>query len=252
MKELRRVAQTGKMPPAMKLFMADRKPVEEFYDLENDPHEINNLANNPKHKDLLEKFRKVHKEWISETRDLGLIPEPEIVLREKKAGSRYAILADSKDKTLSERLGKMASLASEGPKAMPELLKGLFDKDAAVRYWAATGIGNIGNLSEEAVTSCLNTLEKETSTVVRIAAARALIRMKTKEETALAELSKSLESPEEWSRLHAAIALDEADEQARPALPALQKALKDQPNKYIVRVANKAVNDLLGTNNTVK
>lgn len=252
MKELRRVAKTGKMPPAMKLFMADRKPVEEFYDLQNDPHEINNLATDPKYKEQLEKFRKVHKQWIKETRDLGLIPEPEMVLREKQAGSRYDILGKTDDKTLPERLGRMAALASEGTKALPELLKGLQDKDAAVRYWAATGIGNIGRLSDEATRACLNILEKETSTVVRIAAGRALLRMKTEEKKALSELSKSLESPEEWSRLHAVIALDEADEQARPVLTSLKEALKNQPNKYIIRVANKAVNDLLGTTNTVK
>jgi uncharacterized sulfatase len=252
MKELRRVAKTGKMPPAMKLFMADRKPVEEFYDLQNDPHEINNLATDPKYKEQLEKFRKVHKQWIKETRDLGLIPEPEMVLREKQAGSRYDILGKTDDKTLPERLGRMAALASEGTQALPELLKGLQDKDAAVRYWAAIGIGNIGRLSDEATRACLNILEKETSTVVRIAAGRALLRMKTEEKKALSELSKSLESPEEWSRLHAAIALDEADEQARPVLTSLKEALKNQPNKYIIRVANKAVNDLLGTTNTVK
>ena len=41
------------------------------------------------------------------------------------------------------------------------------------------------------------------------------------------------------------------DEQARPALQALQEALVDQPNKYIIRVANRAVNELLGTNHQV-
>ena len=252
MKELRRVAATGQMPSAMGLFMADRKPVEEFYDLQNDPHEINNLANDHKHKDQLEKFRKVHKEWIKETRDLGLIPEPEMVLREKKAGSRYDILAKTEDNTLPERLGRMASLASEGEQALPELLKGLKDKDAAVRFWAATGIGNVGKPLKEVTTACLGILEKEGSTIVRIAVARALLRLKTNEKKALSELSKSLKSAEQWSRLHAAIVLDEANEKARPALPALKNALKNQPNKYIVRVANKAVNDLLGTANTVK
>ena len=251
MKELRRIAKEGKMPPAMKLFMANRKPVEEFYDLQNDPHEINNLATDPAHRETLHRFRKVHTEWIKDTRDLGLIPEPEMELREKKAGSRYAILANTSDKSLPERLGKMASLASEGPQAFPALLEGLKDQDAAVRYWAATGIGNIGIKSEDAIISCLNALAKESSTVVRIAAARALLRMKEGEQAALKELSQSLESPEQWSRLHAAIALDEADEQARPALKSLQLALKDQPNKYIIRVANKAVNDLLKTNKSV-
>jgi len=79
----------------------------------------------------------------------------------------------------------------------------------------------------------------------------ALLRMNTDEPAALAELEKSLRSPEQWSRLHAAIALDEAGEQARPAIAALKESLKNQPNKYITRVANKALNDLLGTQNSV-
>ncbi|MGJ8696290.1 MAG: sulfatase-like hydrolase/transferase [Verrucomicrobiaceae bacterium] len=252
MKELRRIAQTDQMPPAMKLFMADRKPVEEFYDLQNDPHEINNLVNDPAQKENLTRFRKAHTAWIKDTRDLGLIPEPEMEIREKQFGSRYGILAETKDTTLPERLGSMANLASSGPQALPKLLAGLNDKDSSVRYWAATGIGNVGIRSEESVIACLALLEKETSTVVRIATARALLRMKAEEKAALAELSKSLESPEQWSRLHAAIALDEADEQARPALPALKKALKNQPNKYIVRVTNKAVNDLEATSDKVE
>ncbi len=33
--------------------------------------------------------------------------------------------------------------------------------------------------------------------------------------------------------------LDEMDHQARPALASLRKGLKDQPNKYIIRVINK-------------
>ena len=52
--------------------------------------------------------------------------------------------------------------------------------------------------------------------------------------------------------LAAAIVLDEMDEQAKPAIPALKKALVNQPNKYIVRVANRALNELLGTNNVVR
>ena len=44
---------------------------------------------------------------------------------------------------------------------------------------------------------------------------------------------------------------DEMDEAARPALDSLKAALEKQPNKYIVRVANRAVNDLLGTDNKV-
>ena len=52
-------------------------------------------------------------------------------------------------------------------------------------------------------------------------------------------------------RLNAAIVLDEMDEQARPAVMALKEALKDRQNKYVVRVANRALNELLGTSNIV-
>lgn len=253
MMELRRIAKEGEMPPAMKLFMAKKKPVEEFYDLHADPHEINNLANDPSQQERLSRFREVHAKWIRDTRDLGLIPEPDLELREKAAGSRYGILSNNDDPTLPARLGKIAAQASNGEAALPDLLNGLTDRDAAVRYWAATGIGNIGiPAKEKAAGAIRKTLKNDSSTVVRIAASRALLRMKSSEEAALTELMSALESPEQWSRLHAAIALDEADEQARSAIPALKKSLKNQPNKYIVRVANKALNDLLATNNKVE
>ncbi len=37
----------------------------------------------------------------------------------------------------------------------------------------------------------------------------------------------------------------------RSALADWQQALKNQPNKYIVRVANRAINELLDTNHSV-
>jgi uncharacterized sulfatase len=88
MKEIRRVHAAGKLPPAARLFMAERKAVEELYDLKNDPHEIHNLAGNPKYAGRLKRMREVHLQWVRDTKDLGLMPEPELVEREKKYGSR--------------------------------------------------------------------------------------------------------------------------------------------------------------------
>jgi uncharacterized sulfatase len=70
-------------------------------------------------------------------------------------------------------------------------------------------------------------------------------------EQALPVLVQQLKSEHEWVRLNAAIVLDEIDGQARPAIQDLQAALKDKQNKYVVRVANRALNELLGTSHTV-
>ena len=77
-----------------------------------------------------------------------------------------------------------------------------------------------------------------------------MLRMNSTQQ-ALAVLGRELTGDQEWARLRAAIVLDEAGEQARPLLPQLKACLKDQPNKYITRVANRTVNQLLGTAHVV-
>ena len=69
---------------------------------------------------------------------------------------------------------------------------------------------------------------------------------------ALPVLIDTLDSPYQWARLQAAIVLDEMGPMARPAEEALKAALEGQPNKYITRVANHALNVMNGTQNTVK
>jgi len=250
MKEIRRVDAAGKLPAAAKLFMAERKAVEELYDLKNDPHEINNLAGDPKYRRTLETMRQVHLEWVRQTRDLGLIPEPELIEREKRFGNRYAILRQQGGEELSKQLGEIAVLASAGKEALPKLLEAMKHSDAAVRYWGATGIGNVGAEATAAEGRMAAALEDE-SVSVRVAAARALCRM-GKPGRALPVLVAALEGEHQWGRLQAAIVLGEIGEQARPAEPALKKALAGQPNKYITRVANRALNVMNGTNNVVR
>jgi len=76
MQEMRRLNAEGKLKGPQKQYFEETKPVEELYDTRNDPYEVSNLAGNPKCRDVLERMRKVHAEWASETGDIGLIPEP--------------------------------------------------------------------------------------------------------------------------------------------------------------------------------
>lgn len=249
MRELRRVHALGQLPAAAARFMADHKPTEELYDLQQDPHEIHNLANSLEHQAILKRMREAHLEWVLQTRDLGLLPEPEIVRREQALKSRYAILRQPGGEPLVEDLRKTASLSLQGSEALPQLIQRVGAQDAAVRYWALIGIGNLAikaTVAQEVTRSAL----KDESPSVKIAAARALCHMNQPEQ-ALPVLVQQLKSEHEWVRLNAAIVLDEIDGQARPAIQDLQAALKDKQNKYVVRVANRALNELLGTSHTV-
>ena len=256
MKELRRVHDAGNLPEAAALFMADQKPVEELYDLKSDPHEIHNLAADPSHKQVLDRMRARHLKWVVDTRDIGLIPESEIEIREQAAGGRYNILLNS-DPGLIQRIRDVSSLAIGGVEGGERLFAALDDKDSIVRYWAAIGIGNLSvgglksPLDSKTTTLKLKALTEDGSPCVRIASARALLKL-SEAELALSVLKKELQGEHQWARLRATIVLDEAGEQARPLIPELQACLTDQPNKYITRVANRTLNVLQGTSNEVK
>jgi uncharacterized sulfatase len=71
----------GKLNKDQMKFMAEKRPVDELYDIEKDPHELNNLAVNPKYAGVLNDLKKRLDRWIAETDDKGRYPESEAVLK---------------------------------------------------------------------------------------------------------------------------------------------------------------------------
>jgi arylsulfatase A-like enzyme len=65
----------GKLSGPELLFMQPRKPEEELYDVNADPHEIKNLAGSPEHEGILRDLRGKVQGWIQETNDQGRFPE---------------------------------------------------------------------------------------------------------------------------------------------------------------------------------
>lgn len=72
---LREDYAAGKLNETQELLFREVRPAEEFYDTEQDPYEINNLANDPNHAAELQAMRKRLADWMSETNDQGRIPE---------------------------------------------------------------------------------------------------------------------------------------------------------------------------------
>ena len=254
MKELRTLFETGKLGETPSKYFSKTKPVEELYDTKVDPHELNNLAANPIYRDILRNMRHAHEKWVVDTGDLGLIAEPILIEKQNQLGDQYSILRSTSDPSLNKRIAKVALAASSGAEAIPDLIAALDDKDAAVRYWGATGLGTIGEIAKDSQDK-LSSLLEDPSVVVRVAASRALCRMGAPD-AALDCLTDVLANGAQWERLHAAIVLDEVDDQAIPVLAEMKAALKPRPDlyangKYVVRVLNRAINQLEGTSNTV-
>jgi N-sulfoglucosamine sulfohydrolase len=84
---LKELDAAGKLTPVQKALTAPTMPPEELYDLENDPHEIHNLAasNNPEDQAALARLRGVLTKWIEDTDDQGRVMEPPEVAAAKGA-----------------------------------------------------------------------------------------------------------------------------------------------------------------------
>jgi hypothetical protein len=78
--EFRRMMAAGEMKGAQLNFFGDYKPAEELYDLENDPHEIHNLAKDPNYQAELKRHQMLLQRWMRESNDQGQYPESDAAL----------------------------------------------------------------------------------------------------------------------------------------------------------------------------
>lgn len=83
MQAWRRLNEEGKLQGSQRLFFAPTKPEEELYDTRADPHEINNLAGSasPEHVAKMKELRDALAGWVEKTKDLGAVPEEELIRR---------------------------------------------------------------------------------------------------------------------------------------------------------------------------
>lgn len=246
MSAIREAAKNGTLPKAGLHIAEDSKPDEELFDLEIDPWELNNLANDPKFQDKLIEMRQAHARWSDNTKDSGLIPETIMRAWEKKFGKSIYTILREQNVPINEI--REAALGKD-----PMMLTAALDhKNEAVRYWAAISLGNNDELKTHTTSiKKLNALLGDETPAVRIAAARALCKADQFEEP-VTVLTKELNYENEWVRLLAAQVLDEIGDNARPAEDQLQRRIDDDSNKYVVRVANRALNVMNGTDNKVK
>ena len=79
MQELWQKHVAGELTGPQTSLLQTKRPAEEFYDTQADPHELNNLAKDPAYRPELKRHRAALDRWQREVGDLGMIPEDVMV-----------------------------------------------------------------------------------------------------------------------------------------------------------------------------
>jgi uncharacterized sulfatase len=236
MKVWRQPADEGQLAGPTARYFRATKPVEELYDNDRDPDHLRNLADSSQQQDVLERMRAECQRWMTETADLGLLPEHEVLTR-AGGSTPYQIATDAQQNPLAT-LCSAAGLANRMEAAnIPQLVKLLVHEDAAVRWWGTLGLVALGSKAKPAETA-LRMARADSSPDVRVAAAEALGNLGDYT-AALPVLTLALEHDAPLVRLAALNVLDRFGPQATPALPAIRRASmknKDFAADYVNRM----------------
>ena len=118
LKAVRAEHQAGKLNDIQKLVVREVRPPEELYDVNADPHEIRNLANDPKFKDKLTELRARLDTWMEETKDVGRQPESAEMFDSDMAVYVNGLKARRRDpahtKSIENNIALMRRWAAEG------------------------------------------------------------------------------------------------------------------------------------------
>ncbi|MDP6545792.1 MAG: sulfatase-like hydrolase/transferase [Phycisphaerae bacterium] len=242
MKVWRKLAEAGKLVGIQKRYFQPTKPPEELYDTKTDPHQINNLAGDPKYKDVLERMRAECADWMKRTGDLGLLPEYELFTR--AAGSTpWQIGRDPRKNPVGDLLAAASLAGAMDAGNVPKLVKLLTDPEPAVRWWGAIGLVALKTKASPAA-DALTAALKDKAPNVRIAAAEALCNI-GKRSQAMGVLIEGLKHDTPFIRLRALNVLDRQGKNAKSALPQIRQAsMKSRQFGHVASYVGRMVSHL--------
>jgi hypothetical protein len=207
----------GRLDAVQLRFFAGTRPFEELYDRSSDPDQVRNLAADPAHAERLDAMRAALDRHMIEINDNGFIPEGMEI--EGWRASR------DRDAYPLERLMELAAeAAARDPGNLESLVALLDDSNAVIRHWAILGILMLGADGLAARDRLADSMRVDPLPQNKVAAAEAVARLAPSPE-AVALLGELLDrSPSMPVRLQAINALTFLGEQAKAALPAIERA----------------------------
>jgi len=180
------------------------KPSEELYDIENDPHDVKNLAADPKHAERLARMSRTLDDDMVRMRDTGLIPEGMFA---KLAGEKTLYEYAQSEAYPIKRILAVANLAvSRDASGLKKLVAACEDPHPVVRYWGATGFLVLQEKAMPAKQKLVGLLKDEWADV-RVVAAEALSYL-GQTDLAIEALGPIIKSDEQYAVLAALNALD--------------------------------------------
>ena len=167
--EWRELFNAGKLNSAQSQFHQPR-PAEQLYDVEADPHQIHNLAADPKHALVLNTLRTALNKKLRDINDLSFYPESQMVKAALGNGVAYG-------KKHSQEIAHLADIADLALKpfavAQKPLAKAMASANPWERYWACTTAAVIGQPAKPLVPNAKKLL-KDKNLMVRMRAAEFL------------------------------------------------------------------------------
>lgn len=156
-----------KLDPVQCQFFEPRQP-ESLYDLEVDPHQVQNLAADPRYENVLLGLRRLLRERVKAMPDLGFIPEP--VFLAKGAGEPIAY--GQVQAELISGLVDIADLSlSPFPEAKSRIANALASKEPLERYWALVTCTSFGTHASPFYEQAKKMAASDESSLVRVRAA---------------------------------------------------------------------------------
>ena len=217
--ELRRLDNLGLLQSNEDWLMEDSVPVDELYDTETDPHELNNLAQEAEHLEIMELLKRNLFSWMVETKDLGLVPEYEMI-EKSKDGAPYDTFSGNFDpKPILDLVDKIG----RGKQHIDSFNFALQSSNPVYRYWGATGLAALGQNAVESKELLQSTLNDPVP-YVRFAASEAICNIGYPRK-GVEILSKGLDSESVVNQLHASQILMAVGKNAAFALPKMKIAI---------------------------
>ncbi len=162
----RKMYQDGTLNDVQSQFFR-KKPAETLYDLEKDPHEVNNLAGEPAHQATLVQMRNSLVESMVALADLGMFPESFLAEEGFENPTEFGRQHQDRIAALLEIANlQLISFAN----AEPKLRAALQSDDPWRRYWALNACTHFGKRAEDLMDLAHSIVQRDSSPLVQAAA----------------------------------------------------------------------------------